>query len=216
MCVCVYPHKRVHSRDLIQEAGLGVEDVGAQGRVPGALGGGASARQPLRSHGDPRPAGATQTMNSWQRLRARLASVEEAGSVEAPAGRAAWAGGGEGAPGGQGGDPWRAQATPAALGVPERQGVDRGKVARPGAQRERPRSCRPPGRQSSPPLPSSRRPPPPPPPRFAIPAKSGPHPLIGHAGPGPARREQRGALSGAPRPGSPAGRGARPGEGPGG
>ena len=155
-CVCVL--NSVHSGDPIREAGLGVENVGARGSVPGASAEG-RARQPLRSPGDPRPAGAAQTMNSWRRLPARLASVEEAGSVGARAGRAAWAAGREGAPGDQGGDPGRAQATPDDHGVPGRQGVDRGKAARPRAQRERPRSYRPPGRRSSPPLPSSRRPP---------------------------------------------------------
>ena len=92
VCVCVYARARacvcvlksVHSGDPIREAGLGVENVGAQGRVPGASAEG-RARQPLRSPGDPRPAGAAQTMNSWRRLPARLASVEEAGSVGARA-----------------------------------------------------------------------------------------------------------------------------------
>lgn len=177
------------------------------------------ARRPLRSPGDPRPAGAAQTMNSWRRLPARLASVEEAGSAGARAGSAARAGDREGAPGGRGGD-----AAPRARASSAR----RPRLRRPGATRrgaEERRQGPGPGESglgaaglpgAGPRrlfLPPAARPPPP---RFAIPAKSGPHPLIGHAGLGPAQRERREPLSGAPRPGSPAGGGAEPGKGPGG
>lgn len=155
------------------EDSLGARGAAARGGIgrPGSEG---RSRQPLRSPGDQHPAGAAQTMNSW---RGSLPSWP-------PRSRQEVRGPGPGARPGPG--PGRGRPA-CSLSAPPSDQEGTGERKRGPGPTKAPRGCQPLGHRSSPPLPHAAA-------EIRNPRQVGPHPLIGHAGRGPARYKLRGPL----------------------